>query len=1802
VDADLSEVWARIVKQYPNVTLDMQAEEVFTYIAEQVKPGNTTSPRRAGSIIESLLTATGAGLTGDGAFELARSIAAGMKTGERKQQNFPRTPQSLFRQDDAMSKIEKMTFADKIAAELIDRLEAGTAPWQIPFKPGEAWTAPYNAKTGQTYRGANSLWLGMQGHDDPRWLTYNQAKDLGAQVRKGAHGATIQYYKFVDEKVKRDDKGMPVKGADGKSEKETSRRERPIISTAVVFNASQIDGLPPLPKLDETAKPFINHAAAEHILKESGAEIQFNDRQGAFYHPGRDFISLPNKGRFVDESAFYATALHELGHWTGHESRLARDMSGGFGSINYAKEELRAEISSMMVGRELNIGHDPGQHAAYVKSWVSVLKDDPKEILRAAADAEKIRNMVMNYARDLERQQEQEKALQDELAREAGQGVEIALVETPDGNESLPAPAQMAVQELTQAQKDELALQADMREIGAPIPGLSVDDRIEAWRGQWQSRAAASLAPGQFVVTHDYYPDGSVQHSTMRQIEAVEKAGGIVTATLAGGRIVTFDESRHIAVMDECEHPDMVLHGRNLIPEEQAAWLSAGLNQSDLRLFDAIGGADVLRNDQDIALRFQDTTDAALSGRINAVRNELRVQGWDGERYGQLSKDGVAFNLDAKHVGAGANLAALDYVLAPLDGQGQGLRVEDRMNDAARNIAVNLTKAAQAIAKAELGQEVLNELGEGARIVPTRNGKQDLLAGSMGQEDGAMNAQAQATLDALAVLSKDFDLRPVLQAQGAFELRTRDERPSPISGIVRDDGYFQLSVKGVPTEDDFLSPVNLAAEFEGAISQALTPARLYSAQRAAWREEGAGMRQGTAVALFKFALRGDENMMRVAASAAGTAFNSSNAINMKEWAGVNSLADYIEPMIEAADRNGPDAVDRLAAGCFAVVQAANRAVAGINGASGDEPRKQIFDASVRINESFAKFFAKEKWDDYVAVPAKREFTDRGVVGMVMRGSPGVMTMSEAAPDAQLAWALDLAQGAFAAADVLVFDGSSMIDPATGEPLAADFQADATAEFNALARTVGYTVEYDDNTLKGRLGDARPRLRHDYLPGEAKQAAEFLYSLPYGTMPSVKLGGGGVLAEAKYHTNTGRPEYTPYDGGKSGSMLVPEFHAALIAAAETAHVAQSSPEQMVIRLVSTSTEYRERTLSGLLGSGHQREPVAQTPAGFAAQFEAYSDMATGLSGDVMADGLHVLVGAGVTPIVAAAWRAHTQAIPGWKDSPERGGFTAMESAGRSVVPFNAFTRHGPTQVPQRFEDAMSQNRNIRSGYNVEREARIVQSIRAGTIERHLTDAAAAQAVADVVESMEPLALSNEFWQRNPIREAGPGNRAFKEFAVQLSAARATIDAKLTDYANAAIEAAPAAPERAQSAQDTQARTYLAVPYRERLEAKAAGAGWDVQAKKWFVKDTANLDKLSRWFETPTTPAVQQSPTSQFRDALQGMGFELAGHELVATGQGTRCKVVGDKGKAESGFYTLHADAKIPAGYIKNHRTGAEQFWKTTSAAYAPETLATFNKDAQAARDAAQIERLQLQQKAAATIQKAIDTQQIVPLRAPTPYQVAKKIQPQPGAYTDAKNQVLHIPVYDAAGDVRTMQSIDAEGQKRFRKDGAKSGNFHVIGGMDALAESDYIGISEGYATGCTIYEAMRAPTAVAFDAGNIAHVAEALHAKYPDKPIVIFGDDDKGRVQEGLPNRGREAAEAAAAKVGGIALFPIIPGDNPSLKDWNDLASVAGADMVREQIECSAGMMPILEAINTRDAAQESLIQENAQEQAVSMSL
>ena len=295
----------------------------------------------------------------------------------------------------------KRDHRQEVTDSIVNMLEDGVAPWQ---KPWESAGMPFNPTTDKAYRGGNAVHLmatGLsRGYEDPRWMTYKQAAENGWQVRKGEKGTHIEFWEV---KAKPEEKnGEPVRSGSDEAAKETDRRF--IHRVYTVFNAKQIDGVPSFEREQRSAFEAVH--SGERILANSGAKITHDQRDSAFYRPSTDGIHLPPKDAFKDAPGYYGTALHELAHWTGHRSRLNRPTlndSYRFGDLNYAKEELRAELASVFIAAEVGVPHDPANHAAYVGSWIKALKEDKNEIFRAAHDASAATDFVLSLEREVSR-------------------------------------------------------------------------------------------------------------------------------------------------------------------------------------------------------------------------------------------------------------------------------------------------------------------------------------------------------------------------------------------------------------------------------------------------------------------------------------------------------------------------------------------------------------------------------------------------------------------------------------------------------------------------------------------------------------------------------------------------------------------------------------------------------------------------------------------------------------------------------------------------------------------------------------------------------------------------------------------------------------------------------------------------------------------------------------------------------------------------------------------------------------------------------------------------------------------------------------------------------------------------------------------------------------------------------------------------------------------------------------------------------------------------------------------------------
>ncbi len=294
----------------------------------------------------------------------------------------------------------------QIADKLATQLKEGTSAFQKPVKDNgmPAFVKPINPITGKGYSAMNALNLSMKGHDDPRWMSADAAGFNGYLVKEGSKSTMINFPKNSEIQAMRTPDGAKIIGEDGKTQTKTVVFEKTQNGKAFLFNATQIDDIPPLEEFLEKqreAQPLSPIERAEKMITDSKAVI-VHGGQEAFYDRAKDEIHLPEKDRFENETKYYRAAIHQLAHWTGHESRLNRPMEGRFGSVDYGREELRAAIASMLIGGDLKTGHSFGQHAAYTNNWAKLFKDQPFELSKAANDAQKIATLLLGVGQKRE--------------------------------------------------------------------------------------------------------------------------------------------------------------------------------------------------------------------------------------------------------------------------------------------------------------------------------------------------------------------------------------------------------------------------------------------------------------------------------------------------------------------------------------------------------------------------------------------------------------------------------------------------------------------------------------------------------------------------------------------------------------------------------------------------------------------------------------------------------------------------------------------------------------------------------------------------------------------------------------------------------------------------------------------------------------------------------------------------------------------------------------------------------------------------------------------------------------------------------------------------------------------------------------------------------------------------------------------------------------------------------------------------------------------------------------------------------
>jgi antirestriction protein ArdC len=286
----------------------------------------------------------------------------------------------------------------RVTAKIVADLERGVRPWLKPWNAEHAEgriTRPLRA-SGQPYKGINVLMLWsdaqLKGFACPIWMTYRQAQELGANVKKGEHGSLVVYADKIT-RTETDDSG------------EESLREIAFMKGYTVFNCEQIEALPS--HFYATATPPISVmeriATAENFAANTAATLRHGGNQ-AYYSVTGDYVQMPPFESFRDAESYYATLLHELTHWTRHASRLDREFGRKrWGDAGYAAEELVAELGAAFLCADLSVAAEPpDDHASYLASWLDVLKSDNRAIFTAAAHTQR----AADYLHGLQRRYE----------------------------------------------------------------------------------------------------------------------------------------------------------------------------------------------------------------------------------------------------------------------------------------------------------------------------------------------------------------------------------------------------------------------------------------------------------------------------------------------------------------------------------------------------------------------------------------------------------------------------------------------------------------------------------------------------------------------------------------------------------------------------------------------------------------------------------------------------------------------------------------------------------------------------------------------------------------------------------------------------------------------------------------------------------------------------------------------------------------------------------------------------------------------------------------------------------------------------------------------------------------------------------------------------------------------------------------------------------------------------------------------------------------------------------------------------
>ena len=1435
----------------------------------------------------------------------------------------------------------KKPFHETVAEKLIEQLEQGTAPWQRPWNPDEAGGfLPYNPVTGNRYKGINTLHLLSEDRNDNRWMTYKQAGELGGQVRKGEKGTGVQYWKFTDEQTKRDDNGNPVLDEEGNPVKVVVKLERPRVFFATVFNAEQIDGLPPLEKKEVTWDPI---ERAENILAASGADINHNGGSRAFYRPSTDSIHLPEKGQFPTAENYYATALTELGHWTGHEDRLNRDIAHPFGSEAYAKEELRAEIASMILGEELGIGHDPVQHAAYVGSWIKALRDDPMEIFRAASDAEKIQGFVLGLEQKYFQEQEQENVQVALDGLSTVLAVDIASVlpqSLPRADLSALGPVGQAIA-VTRLLSDQVGITADIERLA--FNGLTASQIAQDLEDRLTPIADQGLVP--FV----------------RQVRA---SLGIPPLDVAQA----FSEWRD-TVEARLSSPSVNI---DVLPRADVSALGPVGESIDRsrELADRLGlTADIERMVFDGLTDMQIST--SLESRLDPITN-LALQ----EQRDPLTA-AIYF---VRQVQASLGIPPLDDTEAH---QSWRTKVAGRLLDHSHSDA----EPNSAPLRQWYKDNVKADINEVASVEKT--------AKAVGVFDGPLAVDIATVLQR----SEEWTFDHYQDYEGeSLDVALRKEGLNSIQNVVGNipERFFDTAI-------ETLSPIFGIAPDDISVTNAYFE------------------RKGLAQAFQTMADRLVQNQTQQVSSPAIALSKEGVELDRR------NLLDLFPEL------NGPD---------------------GKPNGFGISRITLMADGKVVIDSDSKKAIVAD-----TSAQSETGVTHQDIADYFERGYIKTVALSESAKP-----------------ETTQFEGGVMRVPVVNST-------------ERLLEESVRNIEYAQEVI--------PEWRGNYAQEQGNGNVRRAIDLIQGGQVDKAIDALWLNVELEHR----------YGGENSD-----EFRDA----------------------IKVLEEYWRKW---------------------------------------QADN-------GVGPAITPAMKREFDALPRDLSQLSSATFEEYQKAAEVARLEEQAVKNDPN----------SSDEDIAAAREKRKSADLLATVNSSDFQNKVSEFEQKQSVAslsgqggDSVRPDQQNTGNDKTFIAVPFREkeeakvlgakwdrqhtswfipAGVDQSAFSKWLPSEAG-----EVKVTSVVNSEV-GKPTASDK----------LYLAVPYSERKAAKEAGAKWDAGAKSWYVGQNANMDKLQRWLPDNTKPQQEpaMTPREEFSSLLKDMGFVLSGNHPVMDGLRHRLETVGDKAGEKAGFYVAHLDGH-PAGFAQNNRTGEAQKWKSKGYSLSDGEKAELQAQSASKLQARENELKAKQDAVAASIRQLLAI--APPASADHKYLKSKEARPgdlrmvptdstmlppdsavmigktwkeskelrdsHPDKLVFTAGDLL-LSAQDVSGVIRSVQSIQENGMKRFAAGGAKQDMFHVVGGnngVEALARAPAIVIGEGYATADTLSQSLGYPTVAAFDSGNLPHVAKLLRVQFPDKPIIIAGDNDLHQELTEGRNPGKEKAEAAATAVGGVALFPIFaPGE------------------------------------------------------------